>query len=80
MGESGMSIGIVQLDEWIDELKSVRGDLPGIYRSRLLSNIIEFLEQTRTNEMLSVTAQMRIADPDPVRRFDNRIEGRANEI
>ncbi|KKL99405.1 hypothetical protein LCGC14_1814710 [marine sediment metagenome] len=59
------------MNEWIATLKETRKDFPAYtYRYAKLCEIIEFLQQAKTNEMLSVTAQMRIADPNPVRRLD----------
>lgn len=60
-----------QLDDWIFIMKEMKEDLPGgMYRYRILSQVIEFLHQSRTNEMLSVTTQMALTDPNPVRRLD----------
>ena len=67
-----------RMNKWIAVLSVLR-EKRSDYIDGELCEIIEFLEEVKTTKM-SVTTQMPLADPDPVRRFDNRIEGLANEI
>ena len=53
-----------QIDEWVVVLTMLR-EKSGLYRDEKLCHIIEFLQQAKTNEMLSVTAQIALTKDGP---------------
>ena len=67
-----------KIDEWNTVLSMLR-EKSSLYLDEKLCEIIEFLRQAKTNEMLSTTTQIALADPNPVRRLDG-IENRLDRI
>ena len=67
-----------KIDEWNTVLSMLR-EKSSLYLDEKLCEIIEFLRQAKTNEMLSATTQIALADPNPVRRLDG-IENRLDRI
>ena len=61
-----------QIDEWVVVLTMLR-EKSGLYRDAKLCEIIEFLQQAKTNKMLSVTetAKMILGEKHPIRVLDS---------